>query len=100
MRPGLRGDYDEALRLLDDPVSTGNLGIQNWSRSIPEWRGLLESTRWQMDSWVGIRLFSDLAEDELPVERFERLVRLEREAGHRDSYRSIARSIHIGATAV
>ena len=100
MRPGLRGDYDEALRLLDDPVSTGNLGIQNWSRSIPEWRGLLESTRWQMDSWVGIRLFSDLAEDELPAERFERLVRLEREAGHRDSYRSIARLIHIGATAV
>jgi SAM-dependent methyltransferase len=100
MRPGLRGDYVEALRVLDDPVAAGNLGIPNRSRSMDEWCVLLDAAGWRFDSAVGIRLFSDLADDDLPDETFERLVRLEREAGRRDPYRAIARLIHIGATAV
>ena len=53
MRPGLRGDYAEAIRVLDDPVATGNLGIENRSRSVDEWTELLEQTGWRLDSWVG-----------------------------------------------
>jgi len=100
IRPGLRGDYAEAIRVLDDPMAAGNLGISNRSRSIDEWRTLLDATGWRADSWVGIRLFSDGAPDDLPPERFEELLRLEREAGRRDSYRSVARLIHIAAVAV
>ncbi len=100
MRPGLRGDHEEALRVLDDPVAAGNLGIPNRSRSMEEWRGLLDDTGWRLDSAAGIRLFSDLADDDLPDEAFEQLLRLEREAGRRDPYRAIARLIHLSATAV
>lgn len=100
MRPGLRGDYAEAIRVLDDPIAAGNLGIPNRSRSIDEWRPLLDVVGWRVDSWVGIRLFSDGAPDDLSPERFEDLLTLEREAGQRDSYRGVARLIHIAALAV
>lgn len=100
IRPGLRGDYVEALRVLDDPIAAGNLGVPNHSRSVDEWRGLLGAAGWRYDSVVGIRLFSDLADDDLPDETFEQLLRLEREAGRRDHYRAIARLIHLSATAV
>jgi hypothetical protein len=100
MRPGLRGDFEEAIRVLDDPVAAGNLGIPNRSRSVDEWRDLLDAAGWRFDSAVGIRLFSDLADDDLPDEEFEQLLRLEREAGRRPTYRDVARLVHLSATAV
>jgi hypothetical protein len=100
MRPGLRGDYAEALRVLDDPVATGNLGIPNRSRSAEEWGDLLADAGWRLDSWVGIRLFSDLAPDVLSAQAYEDLLILERAAGEREPYRSAARLIHLSATAV
>jgi len=100
MRPGLRGDYAEALRVLDDPVATGNLGIPNRSRSAEEWGDLLADAGWRLDSWVGIRLFSDLAPDMLSDRAYEDLLVLERTAGEREPYRSAARLIHLSATAV
>ena len=100
MRPGLRGDYAEALRTLDDPVATGNLGIPNRSRSVEEWTALLAAAGWRLDSWVGIRLFSDLAPDALSDAEYDQLLSLERAAGEREPYRSAARLIHLSATAV
>ena len=99
MRPGLRGDYAEAIRVLDDPVASGNLGIPNRARWVVEWAEQLSMGGWRIDSWVGIRLFSDLAPDDLPADRFEQLLNLEREAGRRLEYRRVARLIHISATA-
>ena len=46
-----------------------------------------------------IRLFSDLAPEYLSADRSDELVRLEREAGRREPYRSVARLIHVSATA-
>jgi S-adenosylmethionine-dependent methyltransferase len=100
IRPGLRGDYAEALRTLDDPVATGNLGIPNRSRSVEEWTALLAAAGWRLDSWVGIRLFSDLAPDALSDAEYDQLLSLERAAGEREPYRSAARLIHLCATAV
>ncbi len=99
MRPGLAGEYAEARRLLVDPVASGNLGIPNRARTFEAWRSLLARAGWRATSWVGIRLFSDKAPDELDEERFEGLLALEREAGRRTSYRSVARLIHISARA-
>ena len=100
LRPGLGGDYAEAIRVLDDPVASGNLGIPNRSRSIGEWHRLLDETGWDVESWVGIRLFSDSAADDIPPEQFQELLDLERQAGRRDPYRSVARLFHLLARAV
>jgi S-adenosylmethionine-dependent methyltransferase len=100
VRPGLRGDYDEALRVLDDPVATGNLGIPNRSSGLAEWFEWLAAAGWRVDSWAGIRFFSDLAPDDLDDAAFAALLDLERAAGRREPYRSVARLVHIGATAV
>jgi SAM-dependent methyltransferase len=100
MRPGLRGEYAEAIRVLDDPLAQGNLGIPNRARSVREWAGLLDAAGWRATDWVGIRLFSDIAPDAVPDADFDRLLALEREAGRREPYRSVARLVHIGARAV
>lgn len=100
MRPGLHGDFVEAVRVLDDPVAAGNLGIANRARSVDEWTELLGGASWHLDSWVGVRLFSDLAPDELPPDRFDELLRLERAAGGREPYRSVSRLVHLSASAM
>ena len=101
MRPGLRGDYAEAIRVLDDPVATGNLGIENRSRSGRRVDRAPGTDRvGGSDSWVGIRLFSDLAPDDLDPVAYGQLLTLEREAGRREPYRSAARLVHLSATAV
>ena len=100
LRPGLAGNYEEARRLLDDPIAAGNLGIANRSWSVPEWEAMLTETDWRAESWVGVRLFSDGAAEDLTPEAFGALLALDREAGHRDPYREVSRLVHMHATAV
>ena len=100
MRPGLAGDYAEARRVLDDPVAAGNLGIPNRSWSVPAWTDMLADTGWRADSWVGVRLFSDGAAEDLAPDAFEELLALERDAGGRDPYRAMSRLVQISATAI
>jgi SAM-dependent methyltransferase len=100
MRPGIKGDYREALRLLDDPVSSGNLRIANVARPPDGWMRMLQSAGWHLDSWVGIRGFSDFPPDDLSEDAFDDLLRLERESGRREPYRSVARLFHMSARAV
>lgn len=99
LRPGLSGDYDEALRVLDDPVSAGRLGIPNRSRSMAELRSLLVSTGWQPRDWAGIRLFSDGVRDDVDEASFASVLRLDRAIATREPYRRFARLLHLLAVA-
>lgn len=100
LRPGLQGDYAEALRLLTERESVGRLGVENRAFSVSEWLAMLEGARWGADDWVGIRLFSDLAPDDLPADAYDALLELERAAGAMDSYRHISRLVHVVAHAM
>jgi hypothetical protein len=95
LRPGLSGDYSQARRLLDDSVSAGRLGVENVARSVEEWTDLLQATGWALVDWAGVRLFSDTAPADLTEGQFGDLLELEREAGLRESYRRVARLIHL-----
>jgi SAM-dependent methyltransferase len=99
IRPGLSGEYQRARRLLEDRRDAGHLGIENTSRTPEEWEASLRATGWDPVDWVGVRLFSDRAPDDLHPGAFEALVELEREAGRRDPYRRVARLVHLHATA-
>jgi SAM-dependent methyltransferase len=98
-RPGIQGDYREARRLLTESVAAGRLGIENRARTVSEWDGMLAQTGWRLTDWVGVRLFSDSAPDELSDEDFQALLVLERDAGVHNTYRRVARLVHLIAHA-
>ncbi|MBA3728215.1 MAG: methyltransferase domain-containing protein, partial [Actinobacteria bacterium] len=99
LRPGLTGEYDEALRVLDDPISAGRLEIPNRSRSMAELRSLLVASGWQPRDWTGIRLFSDGVPDDIDEASFASVLRLDRAIAAREPYRRVARLLHLLAVA-
>jgi S-adenosylmethionine-dependent methyltransferase len=94
MRPGLAGEYDEAIRVLDDPMASGRLGIVNRARSQAELRALLLQSGWLAFDRAGVRLFADGMHSFDP-DVHPRLLSLERAAGTRDPYRRVARMVHV-----
>ncbi|HEX9236679.1 MAG TPA: methyltransferase domain-containing protein [Actinomycetota bacterium] len=94
LRPGFAGDYAEALRVLDDPVAAGRLGVPNRARSVGELRSLLLAAGWRSEDWIGVRLFSDMVLT-LDEDRYADLLALDRVAGSREPYRRLARLIHL-----
>jgi len=99
LRPGLQGDYVEARRLLTERDSVGRLGVENRAYSVAEWLAMLHDAGWRPDDWVGIRLFSDHAPDDLGADAYTALLKLERDAGAIDPYRQISRLVHFVARA-
>jgi len=97
LRPGLEGSYAEAERLLHDRVSAGRLGVENRAHTLEEWDSMLRETGWTVVESAGVRLFSDLAPDDLSDDELESLLSLEREAGTIESYRRVSRLVHIWA---
>ena len=98
-RPGLQGDYAEARRLLEASASVGRLGIENRAYEPSVWENMLVEGGWHLADWAGVRLFSDLAPDDLPDADFDALLALERDAGVREPFRRVARLIHLIASA-
>jgi SAM-dependent methyltransferase len=99
LRPGLQGDYAEAHRLLTERDSVGRLGVENRAYAVSEWLTMLEAARWRPADWVGIRLFSDHAPDDLGPDAYAALLDLERAAGAMDPYRQVSRLVHVIARA-
>jgi S-adenosylmethionine-dependent methyltransferase len=99
LRPALRGNYDEAHRLLRERDSSGALGVTNRAYSVPEWLAMLDDAGWEPIDWAGVRLFSDHAPDDLPPDEYTSLLDLERAAGVLDPYRQLARLVHLTARA-
>jgi 2-polyprenyl-3-methyl-5-hydroxy-6-metoxy-1,4-benzoquinol methylase len=99
LRPGLRGDYAEAHRLLTERESVGGLGVANRAYSADEWLAMLRETGWSVEDWAGVRLFSDLASDDLDAGAYAALLELERAAGAMDPHRQVSRLVHVIARA-
>ncbi len=99
LRPGLQGDYAEAHRLLTERDSKGRLGVENRAHDVGEWLIMMREAGWTPDDWVGIRLFSDHAPDDLSADAYASLLDLERAAGAIDPYRQLARLVHFVARA-
>ncbi len=61
---------------------------------------MLHDAGWVSDDWVGIRLLSDHARDDLTTDEYASLLERERAAGAIDPYRQISRLVHFVARAV
>lgn len=99
LRPGVQGHYAEARRLLTERDSIGRLGVENRAYGIDEWLAMLEVTGWSVDDWVGIRLFSDFAPNDLAADAYAALLDLERAAAAMDPYRQVSRLVSVMARA-
>jgi len=99
VRPARDGDFGEALRVMDDPIASGRIGIPNRALSLGELRSDLASTGWLPTSWAGIRVFSDGVLDPLDPATFETVMTLDRKAAVRDPHRRMGRLLHVLARA-
>jgi len=100
LRPARAGDFDEALRVLTDPIAAGRLGIPNRALSLGELRAALLRAGWVAIDAAGVRVFSDGVLEALPEDRHQVLLELDRRAGRRDPWRRVGRLLHVLARAV
>jgi S-adenosylmethionine-dependent methyltransferase len=99
VRPALQGEFEEARRVLNDPVAAGRLGIPNRAFEPGQLRAMLLRTRWVPRSWAGIRVFTDLLPDDASEETLMAGLDLERRVLGRDPYRALGRLLHVLAVA-
>lgn len=83
------------LRVLDDPLEAGNLGIVNRARSRREVEEALARKGLRPRKAYGVRAFADLVREEPSEPDLERLVSLELRASEREPYRSVSRLLHL-----
>lgn len=95
MRPGLRGDYREALAVLGADLAAGGLGVVTCGDTVAKLSGTFEEAGLAVEQWYGVRVFTDHLGDTEPGEDVQGILELEWEAGRRDPYRSVARLIHV-----
>jgi SAM-dependent methyltransferase len=99
VRPSKQRDFGEALRVMDDPVASGRLGIPNTSPTGGELRGLMLRSGWLPERWGGIRVYSDGVIEPVDGETFETIMELERKASVREPHRRFGRLLHVLARA-
>ena len=95
MRPALRGQYQDALALLDADRAAGHLGVVTRGDTVEGMSATFHEAGLAVESWYGVRVFTDHLGDRPPGEDLPGVLELEIEAGRTDPYRSVARMIHI-----
>ncbi|MDP9850443.1 methyltransferase domain-containing protein [Streptosporangium lutulentum] len=95
MRPGLKGQWAEALTAMTTTTETGNLGVPSRAHTLEELRALLTAAGATTTVWYGVRIFADHRGDEPIPGNFDQIVELEWYGGSRDPYRQVARLLHL-----
>lgn len=94
-RHAAEGRFEQALRVLDDPLDAGNLGIVNRARSRGEVEDALSEAGFKVLRAAGVRTFTDLVREEPEERDVEQLVALELRAAEREPHRSVSRLLHL-----
>jgi S-adenosylmethionine-dependent methyltransferase len=94
-RPALEGRYRDALSLLDADGDRGRLGVMTRGDTVEGLSEAFACAGLTVESWYGVRAFTDHLGDSMPGEDLREMLELEWEAGKREPYRSVARLIHV-----
>jgi S-adenosylmethionine-dependent methyltransferase len=86
---------DEAIRLLDDSLSVGHLGLPTGAQSIHELSEIACEAGATVRSWAGVRIFTDTPSDLLLTTADDKLIELEWCAARRDPHRHTAALLHV-----
>lgn len=96
MRPGLSGDWAGALASFDTVSYRNRLGLDVRADRLSTLTGALAGIGAPLQSWYGVRVFTDTAADDAgaPAD-LETLLAAEERAGRTDPYRSVAALLHL-----
>lgn len=103
MRPGLRGDWNQAIAAFGANGYINELGVEARADRLDEITGDLELARMEIVNWSGVRVFNDAVAADAPAPsgtELEQLLDAEDLAGRRDPYRWMASQLHIVAAPI
>lgn len=98
MRPGLLGDWTTAWRAFDGSAYDNRIGVTARADRVTELTAALAGHGLTVDTWYGVRVFSDTAPDDAPLPDGDTLTALldcEERAGATDPYRGVAALAHV-----
>ena len=94
-RPALEGRYQDALSLLGADRDRGRLGVLTRGDTVEGLYEAFAEAGLTVESWYGVRVFTDHLGNALPGDDLPEMLELEWEGGKKDPYRSVARLIHV-----
>ena len=95
MRPGLEGRWSDAIAMFEQPSQIGNLGVRSRGDRMEDLVEVLRAGGAVLESWYGVRVFTDHLGDAPVGADFDRIVDAEWLAGQQDPYRAVGRLIHL-----
>ncbi|MFH8406082.1 class I SAM-dependent methyltransferase [Streptomyces sp. NPDC018019] len=98
MRPGLSGDWNTALGAFDSPEYVNRLGLKVRADRLAALTVTLDGIGAPLETWYGVRVFTDTAADDAPLPadgELEHLLTAEDRAGRTDPYRAVAALLHL-----
>lgn len=95
LRPGLQGNYREAVAVLDADRDVGALGVVTRGDTVERLQALMARAGAPVEAWYGVRVLIDHLPDRGPPPDLAELLDAEWEVGRRDPYRQVARLLHL-----
>ncbi len=100
-RPGMRSQWQATVDALTARTYVNELGVEAKAHTVEQISGLLTGLGLTVQTWYGVRLFTDSAPGEQappPEPELRLLLDAEYEACRRDPYRHLGSQIHLIAT--
>ncbi len=96
-RPGMRRQWQEAVDAFDALSYVNELGVRARAQRLEDVRSSLSQLGLRVERWYGVRVFTEPASGDEPVNarEFSSLLRAEEQAGRRDPYRQLASQLHV-----
>jgi SAM-dependent methyltransferase len=100
-RPGVRGDWEAALRAFDSDTYPNELGARAAAHRLDAVLRWCRGLGMTVEAWYGVRVFTDPADPHaFPDDHtLAACLKAEEEAGRRDPYRRLASQLHVVARA-
>ncbi|WP_328564616.1 class I SAM-dependent methyltransferase [Streptomyces coelicoflavus] len=96
LRPGLHGDWADALAAFDTTDYRNRLGLDVRADRLATLTAKLAGIGAPLHTWYGVRVFTDTAPDGAPAPAdLETLLAAEERAGRTDPYRAVAALLHL-----
>jgi S-adenosylmethionine-dependent methyltransferase len=98
MRAGLSGDWPAAEAAFDGSSYINRIGVRARADRLSDLTAALAARQLALRAWYGVRVFTDLADDDAPApdaRQLKLILSCEERAGRSDPYRAVAALLHI-----